>query len=165
MSDPQQRHPDSPLSIAGQFLQEAPVNVIAMAHALGLSVDMNVDMGENVSGRILRGDLATAGFRIEVNRLHSNNRQRFTLAHEIAHYLLHRDQIGDGIEDTALYRSNLSDQTEIEANRMAAQILMPAPLVKNIYKAGMKWIAGLSGAFQVSEEAMRIRLKQLGLAP
>jgi Zn-dependent peptidase ImmA (M78 family) len=85
------------------------------------------------------------------------------LAHEIAHYLLHRNLIGDGIEDTALYRSRLSDTVEVEANRQAASMLMPAPLVRRVYNAGLRWLQGLSSAFQVSEEAMRIRLQQLRL--
>lgn len=157
--------PDTPLSIAGRFLHEAPVDVVAMAHALGLTVDMASDMPPDLSGRILRRPDDPQGYHIEINRAHSPNRKRFTLAHEIAHYLLHRELIGDGVEDSALYRSRLSDQTEIEANTMAANILMPPDLVRRVYRAGLKWIAGLSAAFQVSEEAMRIRLKQLRLVP
>lgn len=157
---------ESPLAIAGAFLHEAPVDVTAMAKALGLTVDMDAEMSPELSGRIRRGGIGPAGYHIEVNGAHSSNRKRFTLAHEIAHYLLHRDLIGDGVEDNTLYRSStLSDQTEIEANRLAAQILMPAPLVRNIYGAGAKSLVGLCAAFQVSEEAMRIRLRQLRLAP
>lgn len=156
---------ERPLTIAGRFLNEAPVNLMAMADALGLTVNMNTEMPSNLSGRIVRGGEASAGYHIEVNRAHSPYRKRFTLAHEIAHYLLHRDQIGDGIEDSALYRSRLSDQVEVEANRLAAQILMPPKLVRDVYNAGLRWLAGLSQAFQVSEEAMRIRLQQLRLAP
>jgi Zn-dependent peptidase ImmA (M78 family) len=126
---------------------------------------MAVPMESSVSGRIIRRLGGAAGFHIEINGAHPLARQRFTLAHEISHYLLHRELIGDGIEDTALYRSRLSDDREIEANRLAAQILMPAQLVRDVYRAGLKFVAGLSAAFQVSDAAMRIRLKQLRLAP
>lgn len=160
-----QNSAQSPLAIAGTFLHEAPVNLLKMAEVLGLTVDVNVNMSPDLSGRILRGGNGRAGYHIEINRAHSANRKRFTLAHEIAHYLLHRDFIDDGIEDNALYRSRLSDQVEIEANKQAARMLMPAPLVRSVYTAGLKWVAGLSAAFQVSEEAMRIRLRQLGLVP
>jgi hypothetical protein len=44
-------------------------------------------------------------------------------------------------------------------------MLMPSDLVRRIYRAGLMHIAGLSKAFEVSEDAMRIRLKQLRLAP
>ena len=151
-----------PLEIAGQFLHEAPVDLLAMAERLGLSVKMDAALGPGISGRIRRQDNS---YHIEVNGAHSLNRRRFTLAHEIAHYLLHRDLIGNGIEDDALYRSPLGGQIESEANHLAAQMLMPGPLVRNLYRNGLRSLAALCGAFQVSEEAMRIRLKQLRLAP
>lgn len=156
---------DTPLGVAGPFLRSAPVDVEAMAEALGLAVNMDAALPADISGRIMRGGNGPAGYYIELNGRHSFNRRRFTLAHEIAHYLLHRDKIGDGVEDNALYRSRLSDYIEIEANRLAAQILMPAKLVRDIHDAGLRQPAGLSQAFQVSEEAMRIRLEQLRLGP
>lgn len=79
-----------------------------MAEALGLTVNMDASLPRNISGRIVRGGNGRAGYYIKVNGAHSPYRKRFTLAHEIAHHLLHRDQIGDGIEDNALYRSRLS---------------------------------------------------------
>jgi hypothetical protein len=157
--------PTTPLEIAGGFLHEAPVDVLGMAQALGLSVDMQAPLSPEISGRITRTSAEPPAYRIEVNGAHSERRKRFTLAHEIAHYLLHRDLIGDGIEDDALYRSHLSNENEAEANRLAARILMPPELVLKIYRAGVKSLSGLCGAFEVSEEAMRIRLKQLRLAP
>ena len=157
--------PAGPLAVAAPFLREAPVDLLAMARALGLTVQMDAPMSPDLSERIRHGGNGPAGFHIEVNGAHSPNRRRFTLAHEIAHFLLHRDLIGDGIDDTALYRSRLSDQTEVEANRLAADILMPAALLRDIYRAGARSLAGLSATFQVSEEAMRIRLGQLRLAP
>ncbi len=151
-----------PLAIAGRFLHDAPVDLLAMAEALGLGVMMDAPLGKDISGRIRRQG---TGYQIEVNGAHSPNRRRFTLAHEIAHYLLHRDLIGDGIEDDALYRSPLGGQIESEANRLAAQMLMPAALMRSLYRNGLRSLAGLCAAFQVSEEAMRIRLRQLRLAP
>jgi Zn-dependent peptidase ImmA (M78 family) len=35
--------------------------------------------------------------------MHHPNRQRFTLAHEIAHYVLHRDLVENGIVDDTMY--------------------------------------------------------------
>jgi hypothetical protein len=159
------RSAETPLAIAGRFLDSAPVDLLSMAETLGLQVNMDADLPDEISGCIMRGGNGDSGYRIEINRLHSFNRKRFTLAHEISHYLLHKEQIGDGIRDNVMYRSRLSDFMEIEANQNAARMLMPAPLVRRVYHAGLRWLAGLSQAFQVSEEAMRIRLKQLGLAP
>ncbi len=157
------RSDETPLEIARSFLDSAPVDLDSMADALGLLVQVDAEMDPSLSGLILRSRDSRAGFRIAVNGRHSPARRRFTLAHEIAHYLLHRDHIGDGITDNVLYRSGLSDELEIQANSLAANLLMPAELVRRVYRAGLKFIAGLSQAFQVSEEAMRIRLRQLHL--
>jgi len=85
------------------------------------------------------------------------------VAHEIAHYLLHRDQIGQGITDDALYRSSLSDSREAEANRLAADILMPRGAIATaVAKIGAverdELVAKMADEFGVSEIAMRIRL-------
>jgi Zn-dependent peptidase ImmA (M78 family) len=152
------------MAVAGSFLHTAPVDLLGMADALGLSVDMAAMLSPDLSGRIIRNGRGVSGYHIDVNSEHSANRKRFTLAHEIAHYLLHRHLIGDGIEDNALYRSRLSDAVEVEANKLAAQIIMPAALVRDVYRF-VKSLTGLTAAFQVSEDALRIRLKELRLAP
>ena len=46
------------------------------------------------------------GYRIVVNSGHNRVRRRFTAAHELGHYVYHRDLIGDGIYDDAAYRTN-----------------------------------------------------------
>lgn len=148
--------------IVRPFLDVAPVNLLAMADALGITVDMTASLGPN-SGRITQN--SPGHYLVEVNREHSFVRQRFTLAHEIGHYLLHRNQIGNGITDDGLYRSNLSSYVETEANRMAAELLMPANLIRVLWRSGVRSIAQLCDNFQVSEAALRIRLKQLRLAP
>src|SRR3546814_3235070 len=62
-----------------------------------------------------------SGFAIYVNGSHPRVRRRFSIAHEIAHFALHRNLIGDGVTDDAMYRSNLSSAVEVQANRMAAR--------------------------------------------
>ena len=73
---------------------------------------------------------------------------------------MHRVQIGDGITDDALYRSGLADYIETEANKMAAELIMPTQLVRTFWRAGIRSLAQLCTAFEVSEAALRIRLKQ-----
>lgn len=144
------------------YLEHVPVKVGAIARALGLEVK-SATLRPRISGQLQRSELSKSGFRIRVNRHEAPTRQRFTIAHEIAHYLLHRDHIGDGIEDTILYRSSLSDAREAEANRLAAQILMPERSVHRILRevgAGLdpRIAKVLAEKFQVSESAMSIRL-------
>jgi Zn-dependent peptidase ImmA (M78 family) len=155
------------MEVVQDYLADAPVDLTAMAEALGLEVDMCVPMSPEVSGRIIRraSRFGEERYRIEVNGSHHPRRQRFTLAHEIAHFLLHRDLLGAGIEDNEMYRSGLPDPIEWEADRYAAELLMPAKLVRMAYRAGATSVARLADAFDVSFAAMNIRLRQLKLAP
>lgn len=102
-----------------------PVSVSKVAADLGLIVKRST-LSAGISGEIRESD---GQYVIKVNRHDSKTRQRFTVAHEIGHFLLHKDRIGDGIVDDILYRSSLSDSLEAQANRIAADILMPADLL------------------------------------
>ncbi|WP_242461014.1 ImmA/IrrE family metallo-endopeptidase [Pseudomonas sivasensis] len=103
-----------------------PVAVGAIAKDLGLTI-LKSTMPGSISGEIRE----TEGvITIKVNRHDVKERQRFTIAHEIAHFLLHRERLAGGITDDVLYRSRLSDDLEREANRLAADIIMPASLIQ-----------------------------------
>jgi len=123
------------------------------------------NLGPRIAGMIIRDRRLSppSGFTIYVNAEDNPRRQRFTIAHEIAHYVLHRDLIGDGITDDALYRSPLGEWYERQANKMAADILMPPQLVRSLYAQGMTSVTKIAAEFDVSVEAMRIRLDELGL--
>lgn len=115
------------------FQIRGPVPVGAIASSLGLIVKLST-LPVGISGEIRPDPNARNGFAIKVNRHEAKERQRFTLAHEIAHYLLHPDFIKDGLSDDVLYRSSLSNRKEAEANRLAADILMPNVLVQEWMK-------------------------------
>ncbi|MCK6232821.1 MULTISPECIES: ImmA/IrrE family metallo-endopeptidase [Stenotrophomonas] len=139
--------------------RQMPVKIGALAKAFGLNV-LASTLPAGISGEIRP---VASSYQIKVNRHDSAARQRFTLAHELAHFLLHRAEIGEGISDDVLYRSSLSDQREAQANRLAADILMPLELVRRETqaRAGMSradLIADLAELFSVSTVAMEIRL-------
>lgn len=155
-----QRLTDQQRQIIREHQTGFPVRLSVLARALGVSVQAST-LAPGISGE-LRPDGAGA-FVIRINRHDARVRQRFTVAHELAHYLLHRDQIGGGIRDDVLYRSNLSDAREAEANRLAADILMPEEELWEAYRRlrGMQQeeaVVRLSQQFGVSEAAMKIRL-------
>jgi hypothetical protein len=154
---------DQTAQIIERYTQDAPVRVEAIARDLGISVMVDV-LEPEIAGKIVYGGSPPAYF-IFINARDPHRRQRFTLAHELGHYILHRDLIGDGLIDDAMYRSKLGDFFEREANRWAADTLMPAALVRGLYRGGMKALADLSNTLDVSEAAVRIRLNELGLAP
>lgn len=107
------------------------------------------------SGQIVKD--AHNVYAITVQKGQSTVRQRFTAAHELAHFLLHKNKIGDGITDNAMYRSGLSSILETEANKLAADILMPMSEVNKKLRNNFT-IEQLSDYFEVSYQAMRVRL-------
>jgi hypothetical protein len=144
------------------FQQQAPVRLSDIARTLGLTVKA-ATLPPGISGEIRPDGTHEGGFIIRVNRHDSAERQRFTVAHEIGHFLLHRDEIGAGITDDALYRSSLTDRREAEANRIAADLLMPQALLREwLNRATLlqveDTVAFMKDNFEVSEAAMKIRL-------
>lgn len=148
------------LRIVNNFLDWStpPVDVIGIAGDLGIRV-YRAPWPNNVAGKIQKDTKrgGESGYAIFVNEHDRGVRQRFTIAHEIAHYVLHENAIGDGIFDDALYRSGLSNRKEIEANKLAADILMPWHLLKE-YEHLYSDVPAMAELFDVSEQAMSIRL-------
>ena len=151
-------------AIVDAHTREAPVRLAALARALGLSVYRS-RLNDQISGKIqaVNFEDASAGFEIRVNKFENPRRQRFTVAHEISHYLLHRDRIKTEISDSIMYRSTLSSKLEAEANSLAAELIMPSTLIKrDIAKYGRPTseadLAWFAERYNVSKEAMRIRL-------
>jgi hypothetical protein len=145
-----------------EFTAEAPVKIGGMAQALGLQVFIS-PLATNISGLIEPVAPGSNQFRIKINKFETQERQRFTIAHEIAHFLLHRDKIANGIVDSILYRSSLSSRLEAEANRLAADLIMPAALVRQELdkfdgKRTEETAIALAQHFRVSLPAMKVRL-------
>jgi hypothetical protein len=153
---------ESERSILQRHLSQTPVRLGALARDLGLEV-FKSPLKPGISGLIEPSATAESGFRIRVNRHESVERQRFTLAHEISHYLLHRDFIRNGVIDNTLYRSSLSSKQEIEANRLASKIVMPDASVDELRRnyanlAFDEMVHKMAIDLRVSEPAMRIKL-------
>jgi Zn-dependent peptidase ImmA (M78 family) len=153
--------------------KSAPVDVEVVAKHLRLKL-VHMDLGDDVSGLLVsKGDSTV----IAVQETDHSNRQRFTIAHEIGHYCL-RHQFEPG-EHVHVDRGHLItprnsrsstgvDPKEIEANQFAACLLMPSKLLSRAIK-GFKadslrdyHVAQLADEFEVSEQAMTIRLSTLG---
>ena len=136
--------------------ESTPVDVIQLAKDCGLKVFKVANWPDDLSGLIKKGE--TGQYEIYFNADHSEQRQRFTVAHELAHFILHRPLIGDGLVDDAMYRSGLSNGVESEANALAADILMPRALVMELRKKPEHTAYTLAEKFNVSQSAMDIRL-------
>mgnify|MGYP006438894697 CR=1 FL=1 len=144
--------------IIKKYQKDAPVSVGKIASELGIDV-YAARLPKNVAGKLYRDSRADSGWAIKVNRSDPFYRQRFTVAHEIAHFLLHRDKIKSEIEDDTFYRSTLSGPVEAEANRFASHILMPMDLISEIVSdRGERETKEIASKLKVLETALRIRL-------
>lgn len=144
------------------FQTKAPVDVVRLAESFGLKV-WERDLPNGVAGQIIfdRKNGGTSGYSIIVAKDPSAQRKRFTVAHEIAHYLLHKTLIGDGLTDNALYHSGLSTLQEVQANKLAADILMPFDLIEQEMRAGATSLDELAKRFDVTRQAIAVRLGDL----
>jgi Zn-dependent peptidase ImmA (M78 family) len=150
-----------------------PVDIEVVAHRLQLTISAAA-LGGDVSGMlVMEGGRGAIGY----NATHPPVRQRFTIAHEIAHYLLHakkntRSQLF--IDKSVTFRRDENsttgdDRDEVEANQLGAALLMPRDLVQQEIKKhdldldDEDAISFLAKRFQVSAAAMTNRLANLRL--
>lgn len=141
-----------------------PVDLNGIAKKLGVAVEYSdfskgiFNTGDDISGTFKYKDGVPT---CTINVHHHPNRQRFTLAHELGHFVLEHGEKSDDSE--TLYRQNgHTDPVEIEANNFAAELLMPETAISILIKEGYTNISDLAGWFEVSEQAMYFRLKNLG---
>jgi Zn-dependent peptidase ImmA (M78 family) len=140
----------------------APVPIERIVKGSGITLQTG-DLGE-VSGLLAR-TLTTA--IIGVNASHPKTRQRFTIAHEFGHYILHEGLISHIDKEYRVnYRSSeSSDGTnieEVEANFFAANILMPREFLdRDEADAALDSdakVRELAARYKVSGHAMSLRL-------
>lgn len=98
---------------------------------------------------------------IGVNSIHNPKRQRFTIAHELGHFYMHKDKNID-FEDTTFFRNTDNSSIEYSANEFAANLLMPEDSIRKAIQDGIKNIEDLSSLFNVSIAAIKYRVLSLG---
>lgn len=132
---------------------------------------------DKISGALIRDENGET-YSVYVNRKHSKNRQRFTIAHECGHYISYlndsysaeplkrtgkfEDRVVTRKGSPAVFRAEgVTSDAETEANQIAAELLMPMKEVEELIDDDVS-IERMAEYFGVSESAMSIRLKALG---
>jgi len=164
--------------LTSHAISSAPVPVEKLAFALGIDVRSTRPGDISLSGFLVRDD-GTGQAIVGINKDHHKNRQRFTIAHEIGHFLLHAGQeiYVDECSKSGL-RISLRDEDsskgterdEIEANVFAAELLMPVELLQaDIVSANIRdedkleeVLDTLAKEYEVSKQALTYRLVNLG---
>jgi Zn-dependent peptidase ImmA (M78 family) len=154
-----------------------PVPVDRIAKSLGAQLRYS-PLDEELSGMIFVKDGTPI---IGVNAVHHPHRQRFTIAHEIAHLRLHRDlltaevhvdkQFQEAPAGRIMKRDSLAatgtDEYEIEANEFAAALLIPRAKLEEMLKATPIDIVNegaldtIAKKFKVSRYTLDYRMRKL----
>lgn len=141
------------------------VNVFDIAEREGLKIEYRVFPNGNsdISG-FLMADEKT----IYLNVDNSAERQAYTVAHELGHYLLGHEADKYGVlRRVNDYSSDEKTQEEKDADRFAANLLMPERMLRNELKK-YPFLKDapqiLAAKFGVSVSAMKYRLMNLGIA-
>jgi Zn-dependent peptidase ImmA (M78 family) len=135
----------------GHAMLAAPIPIELLATELGYQViPLNTVDGE------LSGLVSVQQKLIGVNSRHHRHRQRFTVAHELAHILMsHPPESRSSASDTKLFN--------VEADECAAELLMPQNLLLPLL-AKTRATSVLARIFDVSEEAITLKLLRISAA-
>ena len=165
----------NPIEVAKELLKKynvttAPVPVERIAKQEGARIQFG-PLDRELSGMFFIKDGVSF---IGVNSLHHPNRQRFTIGHELAHMLLHRDQISADVhvdkEPAILRRDAVSstgtEKIEVEANQLAGYLLVPDFLLEQHLQNdpsiadNEQALEALAKKFKVSTIMMQLRVSQ-----
>lgn len=146
----------------------APVPVEKIIKRLDIRIQFS-PLDQELSGMALVKDGVAV---IGINALHHPNRQRFTMAHELGHHIMHRTHIENAVHVdkgfAILRRDTLAaqgtDKMEIEANAFASELLMPRDLLEPVIGTGdidlddVDRLQSIAKKFKVSLSALQYRL-------
>ena len=147
------------LALSG--VKRAPVDLERVATYCGIQVEP-WSFDSDISAVLIK---STSFVGIGVNENHPEVRMRFSIAHEIGHYVLgHAEDLyieyfaPEMIQEQTTQRAH----QEREANWFAADLLMPSDWIRSEWKT-FGDVKTMSDLFNVSEQAMWIRLQHLGM--
>lgn len=164
--------PEDAMSLLLRYKLFPPIDLAGLTRRLGLRVTTQF-LPEGQSGKLIKhGD--DKGFEIVINRNDPIARRRFTLAHELGHWYLHRDLMEEGTHVDRLFVDGKMANPpepfrpfhEWDANRFAADLLMPDAEVKSFLQTptnAPRTIDQVAKHFEVSKQAAAIRIDNLGL--
>ena len=153
-------------------IEEVPIPIVAIMKSLNFQVVAG-ELKDEISGIIGIDDDLAKNFKsskvIAINNKDNVGHHRFTMAHELAHYLFDFDVSNQIVYYNTYNTFEDENEEERRANYFAANLLMPEKKFKkefdnvviknNLYVTVEK----LSQIFQVSGEAVRRRISELSL--
>ena len=143
-------------------IDEAPIDIFEIAEKLGFVVD-KIELPNEIPAKIEAHEDIKVIF---VNSKHPLIKQRFSVGHELGHYLSGHENFNVDIRSMADPNKkylNPQYQQEYEADDFAAEILMPKSILKKDVLENQLSLSELVEKYEVSEQAMIIQLVNLKL--
>lgn len=139
------------------FIQGYNVNIESIIQQQNIQIK-RVDLPSSTSGYLTKENDA---WIIGINKNHHHHRQRYTLAHEFAHFCLHKSE-NDYFEDEIFFRDENQTSIEFAANAFAAKLLMPDEILNSAIQSGITSLKELAEKFDLSTLAIKHRILSLG---
>jgi Zn-dependent peptidase ImmA (M78 family) len=162
--------------LARHHVSEGAVPVEKIVRSFGIEIKLDA-VDDDLSGFLVRENKGQKRSLIGANKSHHPHRQRFTIAHELGHFLLHEGETVHLDEYRQAFTINLRDKhsaqgednDEREANLFAAELLMPVKFLMNDLSGKDLDLLGdsalldkLAKKYKVSTQALTFRLANLG---
>lgn len=154
-------------------LKETPTQIANILNKVGFKI-YSLEMDETLSGRIGIAnefkEILGSKKILQINSKDNRGHQRFTMAHELGHYIFDYDGHNRYANAYSLAEDDVNSSGEIRVNRFAAALLMPKNIFVDKYTArktlGLDEVSickSLAEEFEVSETAVSKRIVELGL--
>lgn len=159
-----QTHGPNTPNVDIELVVESVVNPASGADRLNIHID---DL-EDIDGAMVGSTENANSFTAVVNRNITNvGRRRFTLAHEVGHFILHREKQRSFKCTREMFGDFDSDGLEAEANQFAAQLLLPPNKVREYSSRpwNLETLQEIADKFQVSLQAAGLRMAKLSERP
>lgn len=150
-----------------------PVDLDALVHGAiltsGFSDQLVIDRQhfDSFEGSLVRTDGTRKWTMLLNSRITHGRRRRFTFAHELGHFMCHRE-LRSKFEDSEDSLNDFRDEIETEANIFASWLLMPANLLRTEFQ-GITWetetLRAIGNRFECSLQASALRYVELCSKP
>jgi len=139
--------------VAQKFIKTAPPDLTALCRDLGLRIREVPANG--FDGALVRSKAGQKGIVAVKASIREKSRKRFTIAHEIGHFVIpHHRNLGNICEDRKIESFDRHlNQPEIEANEFAAELLLPSALLRrrfNLAEFSLAQISAVAADFETS---------------
>jgi hypothetical protein len=139
--------------VAEKFVTTAPPDLTALCRDLGLRIREVPAKG--FDGALIRSKGDQKGIVAVKASIREKSRKRFTIAHEIGHFIIpHHQNLGNICEERKIesFDSHLN-RPEIEANEFASELLLPSALLRrrfNLAEFSLAQISAVAADFGTS---------------